>query len=216
MKGLLRLLKSGRPRRPDDDSPDSVLFSTAFADQGVNSSILIPWEARANEIGAKRLGAQRGSKLLQSLWAKDKYMARLAADAVPRLEHFFDFATIAPNRDIIRQDEYGDFMIVVLTGTVAVDRAQPWGERLRLTETRPGDILGEMSLLDSGMRFSVCTSLTECEVAVLSAQALDEMMAADSALAASLIALLARKLSHRLRLVSAQLTEKRADTAAPK
>jgi len=41
-----------------------------------------------------------------------------------------------------------------------VDRVQPWGEHLRLAETRPGDILGEMSLLDSGIRFSACTTLT--------------------------------------------------------
>ena len=208
MKGLLGLLRQSRRTREVDDS-DSLMFSTAFADLGVDSSMLIPWEARDNEIGAKRLSASRGSKLLQALWAKDKYMARLSSDFVPRLEQFFDFATVTANRDIIRQDEYGDFMIVLLTGTIAVDRAQPWGERLRLTEARPGELLGEMSLLDSGMRFSVCTSLTECEIAVLSAQALDEMMAADPALAASLIALLARKLSRRLRVVSARLSDKK-------
>ena len=83
----------------------------------------------------------------------------------------------------------------------------PWGDRLHLTEARPGDILGEMSLLDSGMRFAVCTSLTDCEIAVLSAQALDEMMAADPALAAGLVALLARKLSRRLRVVGARLSD---------
>ncbi len=209
MKGLLGLLKQSRRTRDNDDT-DSLMFSTAFADLGVDSAMLIPWEARANEIGAKRLSTTRGSKLLQALWAKDKYMARLSSDFVPRLEHFFDFATVTANRDIIRQDEYGDFMIVLLTGTIAVDRAQPWGERLRLTEARPGELLGEMSLLDSGMRFSVCTSLTECEIAVLSAQALDEMMAADPALAASLIALLARKLSRRLRVVSARLSDKKS------
>jgi CRP/FNR family cyclic AMP-dependent transcriptional regulator len=210
MKGLLGLFKQSAPPRGGDDHPDSVLFSTAFADQGVDPSRLVPWEARANEVGAKRLSASRGSKLLQTLWANDKYMTRLASDAVPRLEQFFDFATVPANRDIIRQDEYGNFMIVLLTGTIAVDRVQPWGERLRLTETRPGDILGEMSLLDSGMRFSACSSLTECEIAVLSAQALDEMIDAEPALAANLIALLARKLSLRLRLVSARLTEKKA------
>jgi CRP/FNR family cyclic AMP-dependent transcriptional regulator len=210
MKGLLGLFRQSTPPGGGDDHPDSVLFSTAFADQGVDPSMLVPWEARANEVAAKRLSASRGSKLLQALWAKDKYMARLASDAVPRLEQFFDFATVPANRDIIRQDEYGNFMIVLLTGTIAVDRVQPWGERLRLTETRPGDILGEMSLLDSGMRFSACNSLTECEIAVLSAQALDEMIGAEPALAASLIALLARKLSLRLRLVSARLTEKKA------
>lgn len=209
MKGLFGLLKQSTTNH-GDDRPDSQMFTTAFAEQGVNPSMLVPWEARANEIGAKRLSASRGSKLLQALWAKDKYMMRLATDAVPRLEQFFDFATVQAEREIIRQEEYGNFMIVLLTGTIAVDRVQPWGGRLRLAEARPGDILGEMSLLDGGMRFSACSSLTECEVAVLSAQALDEMMASDAALAASLIALLARKLSLRLRVVSARLAENKS------
>lgn len=207
MKGLLGLLKKPRPPRPDAEPQDSLMFSTAFADQGVDSSKLVPWEARANEVGAKRLSASRGCKTLQALWNQDKYMSRLTPDAMPRLEHFFEFASIPANRDIIRQDEYGDFMIVLLSGVIAVDRVQPWGERLRLTEARPGDLLGEMSLLDSGKRFSICASLTECDIAVLDAQALDEMTSVDPPLAASLIALLARKLSLRLRLVSARLTD---------
>jgi CRP-like cAMP-binding protein len=92
---------------------------------------------------------------------------------------------------------------------VAIDRVQPWGERLRLAEAAPGEILGEMSLLDSGMRFSVCTTMSVCELAVLSAEAMDEMLNEYPALAASLIALLARKLSLRLRVVSARLSDKK-------
>ena len=206
MKGILSLLKS-KVQKPGEDANDSVLFTTAFASLGVDESLLVPWEARAVEVGAKRLPRNRGGKLLQSLWAKDKYMAHLDQGAVERMERFFQFASIPPNRDVIRQDEYGNFMVVLLTGTIAVDRIQPWGEQLRLAETRPGDILGEMSLLDSGMRFSACTTLTDCEVAVLSAEAMDEMMAQDPQLAASLVALLARKLSLRLRVVSARLSD---------
>ena len=86
---------------------------------------------------------------------------------------------------------------------------KPWGDRLHLAEVRPGDNLGEMSPLGSGLRFSVCPSLTDCEIAVLGAQALDEMMTANPALAASLIALRARKQSRRMRAVSAQLSEKK-------
>src|SRR5882724_10121321 len=151
MQGVLDLLKRSTPRG-DDEKTDSVLFTSAFADQGVDPSMLVPWEARANEVAAKRLPGTRGLKLLQALWAKDKYMSRLDAAAVQRLGKYFDFAMVEADRDIIRQDEYGNFMIVLLTGTIAVDRMQPWGERLRLTEARPGDILGEMSLLDSGQR----------------------------------------------------------------
>lgn len=208
MKGILELLRrKSAPNKPSDDHADSVLFTTAFAGQGVDSSMLVPWEARAVEVGAKRLAPAKGSKLLQALWAKDKYMALLDANAVQRMEQFFEFATVPTNRDIIRQDEYGNYMIILLTGTIAVDRVQPWGEHLRLAETRPGDILGEMSLLDSGIRFSACTSLTECDIAILSAEAMDEMMTSDPQLAASLVALLARKLSLRLRVVSARLSD---------
>ena len=202
MKGVLDLLRRAAPR----DDNDSVLFTSAFVDQGADPSALIPWEARANEIGARRLAPMRGVKQLQALWSKDKYMSRLGS--VDRLERFFDFAILDAERDIIRQDEYGNFMIVVLNGTIAVDRRQPWGETLRLAEARPGDILGEMSLLDSGMRFSVCTSLTECEIAVLGAEAMDEMMRGEPQLAAALVALLARKLSIRLRVVGARLSER--------
>ncbi|MBI3100965.1 MAG: cyclic nucleotide-binding domain-containing protein [Burkholderiales bacterium] len=208
MKGILGLLRmSSRSNKPQQDHSDSVFFSTAFANQGVDPAMLVPWEARAVEVGAKRMPTSKGGKLLQALWSKDKYMAHLDQDAVRRMENFFEFAQVPPNRDLIRQDEYGNFMIVLLSGTIAVDRLQPWGEQLRLAETRPGDILGEMSLLDSGIRFSACTTLTECEIAVLSAEGMDEMMAKDPQLAASLVALLARKLSLRLRAVSARLSE---------
>ena len=206
MKGILGLLRA-RSARGRQEAGESAFFTTAFAGQGVDESQLIPWEARAAEVGAKRLPKSRGGKLLQSLWSKDRYMSHLDQSAIERVERFFEFATVQPNRDVIRQDEYGNFMVVLLTGTIAVDRVQPWGEQLRLAETRPGDILGEMSLLDSGIRFSSCTTLTECELAALNAEAMDEMMVEDPELAASLVALLARKLAQRLRVVSARLSD---------
>jgi CRP-like cAMP-binding protein len=209
MTGIFEFLRPKAAAESPDDKPDSILFSTAFAGLGVDASLLIPWEARAVEIDAKRINATRGTKLLQSLWSKDKYMSHLDAEAIQSMERFFDFATVPPNRDVIRQDEYGNFMLVLLSGTIAVDRVQPWGERLRLAETRPGEILGEMSLLDSGIRFSACTTMNECEVAALSAEGMDDMMSANPQLAANLIALLARKLSLRLRVVSARLSEKK-------
>ena len=209
MKGILGLLRHKTQPEPGADKLDSLLFTTAFAGQGVDASLLVPWEARAVEVGAKRLNPAVGIKLLQDLWTKDRYTSHLESAAIQRMGRFFDFATVPANRDIIRQDEYGNFMVVLLKGNIAVDRLQPWGERLRLAETRPGEILGEMSLLDSGIRFSACTTLGECDVAVLSAEGMDEMLTAEPGLAANLIAVLARKLSLRLRVVSARLSDKK-------
>ena len=210
MKGILGLLRQrSQAERSGEEQLDSVMFTTAFADQGVDPSLLVPWEARATEVGAKKLNAERATKILQSLWAKDKYMSHLDDHAIHSLQMFFEFALVPAGRDIIRQDEYGNFMVVLLNGNIAVDRLQPWGERMRLAETRHGVILGEMSLLDSGIRFSACTTITDCEVAILSTEAMDQMMTADPSLAARLIAVLARKLSLRLRVVSARLSDRK-------
>jgi CRP/FNR family cyclic AMP-dependent transcriptional regulator len=190
------------------ERPDPLLFSSAFGDFGVDASKLVTWDARAAAIGASALVAEHGTALLRSLWSRDKYMGRLGVAAIGRLERFVDFAVVSPGRNLIEQEEYGNFMIVLLSGSVAVDRLQPWGEQMRMAEARPGDILGEMSLLDSGMRFAHCTTLTHCEIGVLDAEALDGMMASDPELAASLIALLARRLSLRLRIVGARVSDR--------
>src|SRR6266702_1932892 len=102
MKGVLDLLRRSKGREAAETT-DSILFTSAFADQGVDPSMLVPWDARANEVGAKRLPPSRGLKLLQVLWAKDKYMSRLDPAAISRLERFFEFAIVAPDRDVIRQ-----------------------------------------------------------------------------------------------------------------
>ncbi|MEY4884632.1 MAG: hypothetical protein RIS34_2486, partial [Pseudomonadota bacterium] len=187
MKGILGLLRHrSQVERTGEEPLDSVMFTTAFADQGIDASLLVPWEARAAEVGAKKFSPERGTKTLQGLWAKDKYMSHLDDEAIKSLQGYFDFASVPANRDVIRQDEYGNFMVVLLNGNIAVDRLQPWGERLRLAETRPGDILGEMSLLDSGIRFSACTTISDCEIAVLGTEAMDQMMTANPSLAARL------------------------------
>jgi CRP/FNR family cyclic AMP-dependent transcriptional regulator len=208
MKGILEFLLNKKEPEPGAATPDSVLFTTAFNGQDVDPSMLVPWDARAVEVGAKRLSSSSSVKLLQTLWAKDKNMEHLEPASIERMERFCQFALVPGGRDVIRQGEYGNFMVVLLKGTIAIDRLQPWGEHLRLAEAKPGDILGEMSLLDSGMRFSACTTLDDCEIAVLSAESMDDMMNTDPRLAASLIALLARKLSLRLRAISARFSDR--------
>ena len=68
MKGILGLLRSKTlVNKPKDESTDSMLFSTAFAGQGVDDSMLVPWEARAVEVGAKATrqpGRQAAARLV--------------------------------------------------------------------------------------------------------------------------------------------------------
>ncbi|KQP15258.1 cyclic nucleotide-binding domain-containing protein [Pseudorhodoferax sp. Leaf265] len=204
--GSLRGAWPARERTAEGAEPG--LFAAAQPGPGHDEAVMVPWETRATEIGARSIPSGAAIANLQALWARDRNMSRLEAQDIVQMERFFRFVRVGSGRVVIHQHEFGNFMVVLLRGSIAVDRRQPWGELLRLAESRPGEILGEMSLLDSGQRFSACTTLTDCEIAVLPADGLDEMMGSDPRLAAALIALLARKLSLRLRAVNARLTDR--------
>jgi CRP/FNR family cyclic AMP-dependent transcriptional regulator len=166
----------------------------------------ITWAARAVEIGAEPFDRPLGTQLFAKLWAEDRHVAELHDDDLQRLSRYMEFVKVPSAREVIGQDEQGNYMLIVLEGTLAVDRVQPWGGRARLAEARAGDMLGEMSLLDAGARFSACTTLTPCTLAVIDAQRLDQLMAAEPRLALALLASLSRRLSLRLRQVSARLS----------
>ncbi len=185
---------------------EPVFFSGAFDAHDVDVAQLVPWKIRATKVHAQELSSAEGVRLLQRLWARDRHMGLLDPAGVFLMEPYFNFARVPAGEDLIRQGEYGSFMLVLLGGTIAVDRVQPSGERVHIADTRPGDILGEMSLLDSGVRFSACRTATECQIGVLTAESMDAMIAAEPETAAALITLLARKLSLRLRVVSGRLS----------
>lgn len=211
LKKLFERLKKGPadaaavPVR-DSGSSDSAFFSTQFVDRGEDSQVLATWAARAPEVGARPLDRATAEALFAKLWGADRYVAALGPEDLLRMCRYLQFVTVPPDKEVIGQDEQGDYMLIVLDGTLAVDRVQPWGGRARLAEARAGDMLGEMSLLDAGARFSACTTFTPCALAVVDAQRLDEMITQDPRLGLALLASLSRRLSLRLRQVSARLS----------
>ena len=207
MKKLLARIKGGAApaSRTRDEEPG--FFSTMFTERGDETLLQhISWATRCIEVGAEPFDRQQGARLFARLWAEDRHVADLGDDGVEHLCQYLEFVSVPAGREVIGQDEQGDYMMIVLEGTLAVDRVQPWGGRARLAEARGGDMLGEMSLLDAGARFSACTTLTPCTLAVIDAQRLDQLMNAEPRLALALLASLSRRLSLRLRQVSARLS----------
>lgn len=211
LKKLLDRLKRGASDAAatpahDGSASDSGFFSTQFLDRVEESQLLATWTVRASQVGAQPLDRAVAEPLFATLWGADRHVASLGPDDLLRMCRYLQFVTVPANQEVIGQDEQGDYMLIVLEGTLAVDRVQPWGGRARLAEARAGDMLGEMSLLDAGARFSACTTLTPCTLAVVDAQRLDEMIVNEPRLGLALLASLSRRLSLRLRQVSARLS----------
>ncbi|MBU3737619.1 MAG: cyclic nucleotide-binding domain-containing protein [Rhodoferax sp.] len=206
MKPLLQRLRQAVGLDPAPvTGPDLFTHAGPVAAQ---DSRRVLWPQRAQEVSAGPLSPAKGMKVLTTLWGADRHMGLLTPQTVGRLKNFLHFVTVPPDQELIRQDELGDFMVILLSGRVAVERTQSWGERLRLAEAVPGEMLGEMSLLDGGSRFSACITRSDCELAVLTAEQMNRMVAVDAGLVGCLMTLLARKMSLRLRVVGARLSDR--------
>lgn len=166
----------------------------------------VSWDQRAAELRAETLDPAVGAADLAQLWREDRHIARLSEAERQRLGACFRHARIAGRQEVIRQDEPGDFLLLVLQGTVSVERLLPGTQRARIGLAQPGDLLGEMSLIDGGTRFSSCVTQGPVRFAVLDARDVETMMRDDPRLAVALLASLSRRLSLRLRQVSTRLS----------
>ena len=193
------------PARPVGGD-DAGYFSSMFHEMPGDVPARASWSTRAVEVDARALDPKKGAALFARLWADDKQLVALTADELQRLCRHCEFVSVPAGKEVIAQDEHGNYMLVVLEGSLSVDRVHPWGARARLAEAHAGEMLGEMSLLDAGARFSSCMTLSPCSLAVIDAQHLDEMLAQEPRLGLALLASLSRRLSLRLRQVSARLS----------
>jgi CRP/FNR family cyclic AMP-dependent transcriptional regulator len=196
---------NSRPVGLDNEASD--FFPAVFTERAAaERPELATWAARAAHVRAEPVERRRGCELFVGLWGNGRPMAALVDEDVPRLADYLQFVSVPAGQEVIGQDEQGDYLLIVLDGTLAVDRVQPWGSRVRLAEARAGEMLGEMSLLDAGARCCACTTISPCLFAVVDSARLTQMIEKEPRLALALLASLARRLSLRLRQVSARLS----------
>ena len=93
-----------------------------------------------------------------------------------------------------------DFMVLILEGNVSVEsEAASADGGIVMSCIGPGSLIGEMGLLDGGPRSATCAATTELEVAVLSREAVLDLIKDNPAVAARLILAISKRLSDRLR-----------------
>jgi CRP/FNR family transcriptional regulator, cyclic AMP receptor protein len=123
-----------------------------------------------------------------------------------------------PGQILIEEGEAGDWMLLVLQGTVDVTKrimhhdaqGQPTSALLevsRLAVVRVGASLGEMSMLDSELRNATCTAIDEVQAAILTRAAIGHLIHQHPAVGAKLLVKITQLLAQRLRNTSAQLVK---------
>ena len=139
-----------------------------------------------------------------------------------------------PGQVMIREGEFGEWMMLILKGTVDVTRSlvtaaerddteppEPGAADAtapieahdepanfsRLAVLRCGATLGEMSMLDSEPRFASCTAIEDVEAGVLGRHAIALLIRDHPAVGAKLLVKITQLMAQRLRNTSNQLVK---------
>jgi CRP/FNR family transcriptional regulator, cyclic AMP receptor protein len=96
--------------------------------------------------------------------------------------------------------ENTDFMLLVLDGevtieTIVVSRTAP----ITVTVLGPGSLIGEMGLLDGAPRSASCTALTDLRCAILTRDAMKQLLDAQPRTAAKLMMAISLRIAQRMR-----------------
>lgn len=107
--------------------------------------------------------------------------------------------------EVIAEGEPGDFMLLLIEGSMEIVKIDFSGLPARVAEVSPGKTLGEMSVIDGEPRFASCNTVAEAVFAVLDRDRLSQVIADDPRLGVKLLMQLLMLLNQRLRGVSVQL-----------
>ena len=75
--------------------------------------------------------------------------------------------SFAAGEPICRLGDQGDSMMAVVIGTVRISLPTARGKEVILADLRPGELFGEIALLDGKPRSASASALTNCELMVL-------------------------------------------------
>ncbi len=118
----------------------------------------------------------------------------LDAEAAAALRASLTESLVAKGDTLFREGEPGDKMFMILDGKVKLGQSSADGRESLLAVMGPGEIFGELSLFDPGLRTSTATALTDAVVLGLSNEQLRPWLAGRPEVAAALLQALARRL----------------------
>jgi CRP/FNR family cyclic AMP-dependent transcriptional regulator len=166
----------------------------------------VDYHKRFAELGFQSLGpAAPHAESIHALIKSMPLLEEFSMSEIARLGAYMQMFEAPAGGVIIAEGDLGDFMVVVLSGSVDVAKKDKWGKQSRIAVTQAGAALGEMSMLDGEPRFASCIALEPTRFAVLSRTSLTEVIRDEAHLGAKILLKLVHMLSQRLRVTSGKL-----------
>ena len=169
---------------------------------------------RLSALGLRPLGrASEFADEIHGLMARTPLFAGLDLEEARKLGAFMYVYEAPAGLTLISEGEAGDFMLLLIGGSVEVLRRNRYNAPARIALAHPGHALGEMSMFDGEPRFASCRTLEASRIAVLTRDAMMLVLHDEPRLGSKILLKLVQLLSDRLRQTSAMLVSRLEDTA---
>jgi CRP/FNR family cyclic AMP-dependent transcriptional regulator len=149
--------------------------------------------------------ATKYANQIHALIPKCALLENFSPAEVRLLAHFMDVYRAAAGVEVLREGDGGDFMLMLLSGRVNVQKRDRGNTPQVLASLDAGKTLGEMSMIDGEARFATCVSAEPVTVAVLDRESLARIIVEQPMLGAKILMELVLMLSQRLRATSERL-----------
>src|SRR5882757_9549235 len=124
-----------------------------------------------------------------------KLFSSLSPDELAALKRVTREASFADGKEIFREGDAGDALYVVKSGRVQISAVIGEGERQVLSRVPPGDVFGELAIIDNQPRSATATAETDTTVYVVPHEAMVEMLTQSPQFSFSMM----REITQRLR-----------------
>jgi CRP/FNR family cyclic AMP-dependent transcriptional regulator len=122
------------------------------------------------------------------------FFAGLDADALGRVAATLRTRRFRRGEVVFHAGDPGDALFLIMSGEIKISLPSETGDEAILASLRPGDVFGELALLDGAPRSATATALVATEIVVLPRAAFRELIATEPAVRDALLASLAGEL----------------------
>jgi CRP/FNR family cyclic AMP-dependent transcriptional regulator len=156
----------------------------------------------------QRIG--KGSTVTDEIFGlvgRSLFFAEFSREDISIMAGYMDVYGATPGQTIIRENDGGDFMLLIIEGAVDIFKRGMSGEQQHMTNVGPGMTLGEMSMIDGEPRFATCVATEPTAFAVLDRDCMAKIILDHPSLGSKILVKLVSMLSARLRQTSARLLQ---------
>lgn len=131
---------------------------------------------------------------MDNVLAQSPLFAALDAQGATALRDSLQERSFTKGEVIFHEGEPGDHLYLILSGKVKLGQGSSDGRESLMAILGPGEMFGELSLFDPGLRTSTAAALTEATMLALGNDQLMPLLDGRSEVAAALLQALARRL----------------------